>query len=281
MKIVIGGVRGTCPVSQPDFTRYGGATTSVLIEGNGGERLIIDAGTGIRELGRRIEREGKFPRVLLLFTHYHLDHVMGLPSFPLLYRGEGKLTIASPQRGGHRAKHVLSQLMAQPYWPVQMEKLESSIQFLDWPGEFPTEPFRFGNLEIRWCPVHHPGGCSAFRVDEPAVGKSFVFATDIEWDQSTPSEKAALVRMGSEPRPADLLMVDGQFSGDDYGSFVGWGHSRWEDTVDVAKQTGARALLVIHHNPENDDERLDRVDHDVKDAMPGAKLARGGMEIAL
>lgn len=280
MKVILGGVRGTSCMAQQDFIRYGGETTSVLVEGGGGERIILDAGTGIRKLGQRIEK-GPIPSsILLLVTHYHLDHLMGLPSFSLLYRKEAGFVVASPRRNGRAVGDVLPQVMAQPYWPVQMEELHSTVEFRTLDGDNAAEPYRFGKLEVRWCAVHHPGGCTAYRVDEPGGG-GFVFATDVEWSLSSDAERKALLRLCREPSPARLLVMDGQFDRDGYPGFVGWGHSTWEDCVDVARESGVKILAVTHHSPSNDDDKLARIEKAVAAALPGSRLARDGMEISL
>jgi len=281
MKVILGGVRGTSSVAQPEFMGFGGETTSVLVEGDAGGRIIIDAGTGIGRLGRRLEKEKPLPAVLMLITHYHLDHIVGLPSFLLLYRKGFTVHVASPRREGRKAEEVLPQVMAQPYWPVQMDDVLADIHFVDWKDAASPKPFSFNGLEVSWCPVHHPGGCTAYRIDEPATGRSFVFATDVEWPLATPEEKDAFRRLCREPGSPDLLIMDGQFGRANYERFKGWGHSTWEDVVEVAREVGARRLLVGHHSPDRDDESLRKMEQVVTAAMPGASLARGGMEVVL
>jgi phosphoribosyl 1,2-cyclic phosphodiesterase len=281
MKIILGGVRGTSCIAQSDYMMYGGDTTSVLVEGDAGERVIIDAGTGIRKLGQRIEF-GKVPSsILLLVTHYHLDHIMGLPSLALLYRGGIKFLVGSVRWKNLSARDILPQIMAQPFWPVQLEDLKSSFAFIDWQADAPIQPYSFGNLEVRWCAVSHPGGCTAFRVDEPATGKSMVFATDFEWGQSLEAEKKAFLRWCCEPGSPSLLVMDGQFSRQQYPRFIGWGHSTWEDGVEVAREVRARRLVITHHGPQNPDSKLAIVETELIRAMSDAKLGRDGMEIAL
>ena len=281
MKVILGGVRGTSCIAQSDYMVYGGDTTSVLVEGEAGERVIIDAGTGIRQLGLRIEAGKVPPSILLLVTHYHLDHIMGLPSLSLLYRGGVKFRVGSVRRNNQSARDVLPQIMAQPFWPVQMEDLQSSFEFIDWPTELSVRPYAFQNLEIRWCSVRHPGGCTAYRIDERSTGKSFVFATDFEWGQSTPAEKQMFIQLCREPGPPGLLVLDGQYTRAQYPQFTGWGHSAWEDCVGIAREARARLLVVTHHAPQNTDNRLEMIESELVQEMPDAKLGRDGMEIAL
>lgn len=273
MKIILGGVRGTSSIAQPDFMRYGGETTSVLVQGRAGEVVILDAGTGIRTLGRRLI-ENPTSEVLLLLTHYHLDHIIGWPSFPLVYRQGVTLRVASSNGGGEEAGRILSRLMSQPFWPVQMDSVQATLRFEETPD-------RYGELQIRSCPVHHPGGCAAYRLDEPATGASLVFATDIAWKFSSEEEKRDFLRLCREPAPCRLLLFDGQYSRATYPSYAGWGHSSWEDAVEVAKAAGAGQLLVIHHAPDSRDEQLDRIKRRILVVLPGSGLAQDGMEVEL
>ncbi len=281
MKVIIGGVRGTSCVAQSDYMTYGGDTTSILIEGPAGERVLIDAGTGIRRLGRRIEADTLPPEILLLVTHYHLDHIMGLPSLALLYRGGTRVRVGAVRRSSLSAREILPRMLAQPFWPVQLEDLEAAFEFIDWPAESSLAPYRFGTLAIRWCSLCHPGGCTAYRIDAPATGKSLVFATDFEWGKSTADEKSLLLQLCREPEPPSLLVLDGQFTRRQYPQFTGWGHSTWEDDVEIARAARARLLLVTHHHPQNPDRLLETIEAELTLAMQDAKLARDGMELAL
>jgi len=273
MKIIFGGVRGTSSIAQTEYMRYGGETTSVLVEGQAGERIILDAGTGIRALGRRLIQAG-VEEVLLLLSHYHLDHVVGWPSFPLLYRKGVTVRVASSHKDGVEAEQILSQLMNQPFWPVQMDSVQARLQF-------ESTPDQYGHLAIRSCPVHHPGGCAAYRVDEPASGTSVVFATDIEWSQSTESEKKAFIQLCKEPTPCGWLLFDGQYSRATYPSYIGWGHSCWEDAVAVARVCETKKLRIIHHAPDQKDHQLERIRRRVMAAHSGADLALDGLEVDL
>lgn len=273
MKVTLGGVRGTSSMARTEFMRYGGETTSVLVRGRAGEAVILDAGTGIRALG---ESWGETPprEVLLLLTHYHLDHIVGWPSFSLLYRKGVAIRVASSLADGPAVESILSQLMKQPLWPVQMDSVQADVAF-------EKTPAAFGGLRISSCPVHHPGGCVAYRLDEPATGASVVFATDIEWSLTPPEGQERFLAFCRQPAPCRLLLFDGHYSRATYSAFKGWGHSTWEDAVEVARDTAVGQLLVIHHAPDSQDDYLERLDRRLMAVYPGASLARDGMEVEL
>lgn len=275
MKLIIGGCRGTSPVAQPDHMGYGGETTAFLIEGAAGERILIDAGTGVRTLGRRLEESGA-ATALMLFTHYHLDHVAGLPSLGLIYNPRWTLEIASPKRGGHVVGEVVPRLMHKPFWPLQVEDLKARIAFTTLRGSASVHPRTFGGLQIRWCPVHHPDGCTAYRIDEPATGASCVIATDIEWPASTDEERVRFLALCSAPRPPGLVVIDGQYDEAEYAAKRGWGHTSWPAALELARSVGAPSVLVSHHDPQCDDTILAARDTEILRSWPAAALAREG-----
>lgn len=280
MKLIFGGVRGTSPVAHADFLTYGGETTAVLIEGHGGEKLVIDAGTGLRTLGMRLGAGTPGAEVLLLMTHYHLDHLMGLPSFGLLYNKLWSVEFAAPRREAFTPEEVVRRILSKPFWPIQLDKLHAGLKFTTLPAT-PDAVRHHGGLEIRWCAVHHPEGCHAYRVDEPASGTALVFATDMEWRLSSDVEKHAFLKLCTHPKPAQLLVMDGQFNGANIAKFKGWGHSAWEDDIEVAQKTGSRHVLITHHAPQNTDAQLAETEKSARHTWAQAALAREGQEIQI
>ena len=278
IRIVLGGVRGTRPVSRPDFMRYGGSTTSLLVEDGAGSQIVIDAGTGLQTLQPRLSASGAGAPVLMLFTHYHLDHLVGLPSFVPFYNPGWHVTFASPQREGVSAEDAVARLTEKPFWPVAFRAQQRFLALPDDPG---ATPLRHGALAVRWCAVHHRSGCHAYRIDEPDTGASVVFATDLEWSASDSRERDALLSLCRSPRPADVLIMDGQFDETEATRFAGWGHSAWQDAVQVAGAAGVGRLVVTHHAPENDDAALDRRGLALQKAGTRACLAFEGMEIEI
>jgi phosphoribosyl 1,2-cyclic phosphodiesterase len=277
MQVILGGVRGNAPQIGADFLKYGGNTTSILIEGSEGGRILIDAGSGIRPLAARLhEQEGKTGAVLLLMTHYHLDHVMGLPTFSLLQGAGWQVTMAAPVREGIGVRRMTHRLLGKPFWPVTTAVLGSDLRFRNLPGLSSVTPFLYGGLEVRWCGVHHPQGCTAYRIDDPADGTSCVFATDAEWQASTRKEQKALLDLCRRPAPAHLLLFDGQLEAAAYPRFKGWGHSAWEDALEVARAADVGELRIIHHGSGRTDADLDQLHKKIQRASRRAGLAREG-----
>jgi len=282
MKIMLGGVRGTSPVVGRDFLRYGGDTTSLLVRGREGGTIVVDAGTGIGRVADVLRApRTKTRSLLLLMTHYHLDHLMGLPSFSPLYSREWQVTFAAPVREGIRVGAAVERLLAKPFWPVQLDCLRAAIAFRNLAGRASSRPLDHQGLQIRWCPVHHPEGCTAFRIDESATGGSFVFATDIEWGQSSRVERETFLRLCREPKPADILFFDGQFTGEEYPRFKGWGHSTWNDAAQVAAASGVGRVEIIHHAPTRTDGQLMAMRSALRRVSAGAGFARAGAVYAL
>jgi len=256
--------------------RYGGATTSVLVENGAGARIVIDAGTGLRTLQPFLTPTETDAPVLMLFTHYHLDHLIGLPAFVPLYNPLWQVTFASPQREGLSAGNVLERLMDKPFWPAPFRARQ---RFVVLPNTSDGEPLRHGPFEVRWCAVHHSNGCHAYRIDEPASGASVVFATDLEWGASSGTEREALMRLCRTPRPAGVLIMDGQYDAAEAERFRGWGHSTWQETLQVAAAAGVGRLVVTHHAPDSDDATLDRRELMLSASEMNACLAHEGMKL--
>lgn len=282
MKLIFCGVRGTSAEIQPEYSRFGGDTTCLLVEGANQEKIIIDAGTGIRNASRRLSKiKGHKSHLLLLFTHYHLDHIMGLPSCSFLYDKKWRFEIAAPVRGRFAVEDIVSRILEKPFWPLQVGTMPAKIRFINLPPNNAAGPFKFGRIEVRWCPLHHSEGCTAYRFDEPATGASFVFATDVEWAQSTMKEKAQFLRLCTEPSPAQVLIFDGQFNRRNYPEHKGWGHSTVEEAVAIARHIGVRRLYVTHHAPGIDDLQLQKTETRLIKQMPAARLAREGLEVTV
>ncbi len=282
MKLYIGGVRGGYPVADPAFSGYGGDTTSFLIAGEGGEQLIIDAGTGLRNVHEQLIAGAPDARsVVMLFTHFHLDHAAGLPSFPPLYNPEWTVELVSRVFEDLTVEDIASSFVHPPFWPLTLDEMQASKIFRILDAESLETPSEYGGLRIRWCPLHHPGGSTAFRVEEPATGASVVIATDMEWGESDDEEKRMLETLCAQPGGASLLVFDGKYAPADYEPYRGWGHSTWREGIDLAQRCGVQKLLITHHDTNMNDAACDARDAEIRAAWSEASLARQGEEIGL
>lgn len=277
MRLFIGGVRGSQPALGSGFDEFGGDTTSLLLVGSQGERLVLDAGTGMRAVAGQLAAGGGPGEVTVLFSHYHLDHLVGLTMNPLLHGAPWSFRLVGPTFAHGGVRTAVAGLLVQPYWPVSWGQMGARITF----AEFPAEGIRIGGLRVRGCPVPHPGGCMAYRMDDEGCGASLVFATDLEWRMRTDADETAFLAICREPGPADVLIIDAHFGRADQAAFTGWGHTCWEDGLDIARSAGIQHVLLGHHAPNADDLALRALERLVKDRAPGGMLARAGQELTI
>ena len=277
MKLFFGGVRGAYPVTAKDFQEFGGDTTSFLIMGDGGEAIICDAGTGIRGVYEQLSAWAPELRtVLCCFSHFHLDHLAGFPAFRSLYDEAWTVEIAARVIGELTVEDVVTAMVQPPLWPLTLDELAAGKRFRIFDEESEQVTNDYGGLTLRWCRLPHPGGSTAFRIDEPATGTSVVIATDVEWEQGEGHEQQALRDLCATPTPATLLVFDGQYDQADYDAFRGWGHSTWQNGVELARTCGVDQLLLTHHDPLMNDTAARAREQAVQAAWPQAALARQG-----
>ena len=258
MKVAMGGARGSLPVSGAEMVRYGGDTFAFLAESADGAQVLVDAGSGVRNLLGRLR-----PGATLAFTHTHLDHLAGLP----LLAEAWPAAMIFP-RGDLPA--VLKRVFSPPVWPVDLPPV-------DCPAAKP--PLTVGGLRLSWLPVAHPDGGWSYRIDEPATGAAAVVATDIEWPAMSAAEQEAFVRHAAG---ADLLVFDAHYRPEEYEAHRGWGHSTWEHAVDALERSGARRLWLVHHAPDRTDGELDAIAAAAAERNPAARMpAADAMEKAL
>ena len=276
LRLFIGGMRGSRPSTGGAFEEFGGDTTSLLIVGSGGERLVLDAGTGMCAVARQLACTGP-GEVTVLFSHYHLDHVAGLMMNPLFYGADWSFNFVGPTFADGGVRDAVTRLLAPPYWPVPWERMRARLEF----AEFAADGIQVGLLRVRGCPVPHPGGCLAYRIDDSGCGASLVFATDLEWRKRSNAQEAAFMAMCREPKQADALVIDAHFAGADADAFAGWGHSCWEDCLEIAESAGIKQVILGHHAPDADDKALHARERQVKKRMPGGTLARAGQWLTI
>jgi phosphoribosyl 1,2-cyclic phosphodiesterase len=266
------GVRGSIPSPGPDTIRYGGNTCCVEVR-CAESVLIFDAGSGLRPLGDALRKDGKIGDTDLFLSHGHLDHVMGLPFFaPLLKRGERLRVWGGSFQAIGGVKAACAALMSHPLFPIDLEMLSGSIEFNDFRAGDTLEPRP--DVRIRTAPLRHPGGAIGYRLEY--AGRALAYVTDTE--KADGSYDAGILALAES---ADLVIVDATYTDDELPAHRGWGHSSWQQGVELATAAGAKRLCLFHHDPARDDERMDAIAAAAEAQLPGAIVAREGLHIEL
>jgi phosphoribosyl 1,2-cyclic phosphodiesterase len=250
------GTRGSVPSPGASTAYFGGNTPCVELRTNTNALLILDAGTGIRHLGRSLlERAGARPIVGdILLSHAHWDHIQGLPFFAPLFQEGHEFTIRGAPDALSGIEHALRAQMAQTVFPVSFDAYRAQVHF-----RALNEVERGDGYALRTHPLRHPGGATGYRVTDGNAGApALVYISDNELGHadgyaSAPGWRDALV---SFAREASLLVHDAMYTADEYERHRGWGHSRYEDVVDLALDAGVQRLVLFHHHPERSDTAL-------------------------
>lgn len=266
------GVRGSTPVCAPEFQGFGGNTTCILVEAPT-RTIILDAGTGIRQLGKDFRDDphlGIDRECYIAFSHFHWDHIQGLPFFAPAYdpRRTFILTAIGRDRYSKDLHGVFATPMRDDYFPVSLDNMGATFRFMQTPGD----AVRVDQAFVRVLRHNHPGGAYSYRLQD-SEGRALVYVTDIEHGDSIDPRVVALAQ------DADLLIHDGQYTPEELPRFRGWGHSSWAQAIEVAEQAKVRQLVITHHDPDHDDAFLARVEKACQARFRDCCLAREGMEI--
>jgi phosphoribosyl 1,2-cyclic phosphodiesterase len=279
VKATIWGCRGSLPAPGASKLKYGGDTSCVEVVLSDGTLVVLDAGTGIREFGS--QRCEGVTHAHVLLTHLHMDHIEGFPFFSLLWTRGCDLHVWGPASPMLSLKERLARYMSPPLFPIDVHDVPADVTFHD----LPAEPFEIGSATVLAAAVEHPGPTMGFRIEE--AGRVFAYVPD--------HEPAALGDFSKESPDwidgyavaagADVLMHDSQYTSDEYATRRGWGHSSYADAVAYAEVTGAKRLLLFHHDPTHDDGTLESMEADAQTIWgpdgPPPQLAASGMTITL
>jgi phosphoribosyl 1,2-cyclic phosphodiesterase len=253
------GTRGSIPTPGASTVRYGGNTPCVEVRTAEGWLIILDAGTGIRELGRSLlERGGGSPVEGDIFlTHAHWDHIQGIPFFAPLFRKGNHFTIWGSRSLQTSIDRVVRDQMSPVVFPVSFEELQARIDFQEL-----SEERRTGNgYEVAAFAVRHPGGALGYRfATGNGTAGALVYVSDNELSAAAryvdpPNWRERFVEFAAG---ASVLVHDAMYTREEYGAFVGWGHSTSEDVVELALEAGVDRLVLFHHRPERTDDQVDR-----------------------
>jgi len=277
MRVTFHGVRGSVPAPGPQTSRYGGNTSCVEVRLSDGSTLALDAGTGLRELGKILVREGRSSPVHLFLSHTHWDHVMGLPFFAPLYDKNNHLLVYP--LANEAQERFQRNIFDDIHFPVSVNDIPSKVEFARPEGEV----WQVGSAKVRRIQLNHPGGAQGFRIDDG--GASIAYLTDNEI-----SAARTLVTIDDIARFADgvdLLIHDSQYVPADMPHKKGFGHSLVEDVLKLGQFAKPGRLVLFHHDPDRTDEALDEIGSRatswLADHAKGVKLtvANEGLSFAL
>jgi ribonuclease BN (tRNA processing enzyme) len=277
MKLTVWGCRGSVPTPGAATVQDGGNTSCVAVSPDEDTLLILDAGTGIRELGRQVERLP--PDVHVLLTHLHLDHIEGLRFFAPLWREETSLTIWGPPSPVRSLRDRIKVVLSPPLFPVHLGDVPARLTFRDAPAQM-----RLGGAKISSRPVRHPGPTVGYRVEVDGAVLAYIPdhepALGFDLDAVTSDWVSGL----DLARDADWLFHDAQYFEEEYSRLAGWGHSSVAHAVSVARHAGAKRLLLFHHDPGHDADDLERLEQRARQLVNGnglrVDLAREGLVLS-
>ena len=271
-KLRFWGARGTVPTPAADKMGFGGNTSCVALALDESEHLILDCGTGVRFLGHQLAAPGSPPRrIHVFFSHYHFDHVEGLPLFQPLYDARNRITFHGFDTCGRSPREVLESLIRPPYFPVTLADVPAEIDYLSVDGP----PHEIRDVVVSAIPLNHPDGCRAFRLERG--GRRIVYATDHE--HGNREADRALIAFC---RDADHLIYDATYTPSEYEDLRrGWGHSTWYAAVQAALAAQVKNLVLFHHHPEHSDEQLRQLLQVTQQEFPSTQLASEGLELPL
>lgn len=277
MNIRFWGVRGSIASPGPETAAVGGNTSCVEIVCDEETRIVLDAGTGLRALGnewmakRALSKSKPFStNMTLLLSHYHWDHIQGLPFFVPMYMKDTSITIVGGQNGVMSVREALERQMSAPSFPVRFDEVGARIGTREVKL---GEGFHVGDATVRVGKGNHPGGVVAYRIDYN--GKSVVYATDTEHYSCVDPALRSLCE------GADVLIYDAQYTPEEYKGKVGWGHSTYVAGAELARAAGIGTYVLYHHDPMRDDEGVAAIETSARELFSASIAAREGLEIDL
>ena len=251
MRIKIWGCRGSIASPGQHTLRYGGNSTCVEMRPREGGVIIIDAGSGIRLLGKRLLQEKELTDIFLVLTHSHWDHLSGFPFFAPGYSSRYNINVYGGPKAQGVLKKYLEHQMTAPYFPVDFSVMKASFSF----GYECPDMGSVGLIDFIPIPLSHPNGGYGFRFVKQ--GRNFVFLTDNELDFQHSGGRTRKEYVDF-CRNADLLVHDAQYTDEEYRSTRGWGHTTYASATRLAIDARVKKFVLFHHDPDRTDDDLDR-----------------------
>jgi phosphoribosyl 1,2-cyclic phosphodiesterase len=294
MKVRFWGVRGSIPCPGNATSKYGGNTSCLQIVG-GQEIIILDAGTGIRDLGLQIAAQKKPVRIHLLLTHTHWDHIQGFPFFTPIYFPGNELFIYGPRALEKSLEEALMFQMQYSYFPVRGVELAARVKFT----ELGEETFPVGDIEVSSKSMNHPIRVLAYKFR--SKGKTAIYTGDNEPYYDVLANRAGNMDSGIHRRSefikecnqrvvdfcrgADVLVADAQYTDEEYETKRGWGHSSISHVLALSRESAVKKLVLFHHEPTHDDRTLAQIERQARRRMQKLRprfkviMAREGLDV--
>ena len=252
MKVRIWGARGSIPAPGPRTARYGGNTSCVQVTLSDGSVLVLDAGSGIRDLGPAC---ADVERIHILLTHLHLDHIQGLLFFAPFFQPETEIVIWGPPASGRSLRERIGRYLSAPLSPIEIRSLPAKVSF----RKCPADEWQIGSARIQATPVRHRGPTLGFRITEG--DSSVCYLPDHEPALGVPLAEGEpdWISGFALAERCSLLLHDCQYTDEEYPERVGWGHSRMSDALLFARRSEAERVLLFHHDPLHTDDELDLI----------------------
>jgi phosphoribosyl 1,2-cyclic phosphodiesterase len=280
VRVRVWGCRGSLASPGPETVRYGGNTSCVEVRLDGGELIILDAGTGIRPLGNSILDE--LPRTIHLFlTHLHLDHLEGLGFFGPLWRPDIDLHIWGPPSPLRSLERRIARYLSPPLFPVHLSDIPSQPTFHD----VPDDDWKIGGAQISARPVSHRGPTVGYRIQENGQAIAYIPDHEPALGVDLRAVEPEWISGHGVAHGVDALLHDAQYTEEEYPQRIGWGHSSTTHVVTFAEVCEVRQLVMFHHDPMHSDDQLEVILEHARRMWNGGGegpvLAYEGMELDL
>lgn len=267
MKLLFWGARGSLPMNTPEHRIFGGNTACVAVHSST-NMTVFDAGSGLIHLGSELAESGQ-TQIDICFSHFHSDHICGLPFFKPFFNPECHVRLHSFGMSEATLHDAVDSYLSRPIFPISVDDFQAQVDFIHHPD---GEAVDVGGIHVTAMEIPHPGGAHALKAE--ADGKCFVYATDTEHIPGSPNEDLIAFL-----RYADMAIYDCTFEDDEFESRRGWGHSTWQEGIRLATAAEVKKFGIFHHEPERSDTALMEIERQAQASLPQSFVVRDFMQV--